>query len=237
MTGKHQAQNVGQGLFPARKQEPKNEQNTDENSDNGRDNPESDNGQNSSRFNRTVFDGEVKNDDLDGSKNGLDSGGNLPSLPMDRLADFRPIRPSGLVGFGVDETRSARLYVPANQASFDAGKYSLPHVQNEQENNQSATCAKSPEVEVIIGRLTGRELAKWAIENFAVDPIKSSKNRWKIRIRCRGTGCKHDHHLGLKTVSFMSDSVFKKLTRSESKYELWKKQTIAENAGALRKSD
>lgn len=131
-------------------------------------------------------------------------------------------------------TQSARIASPANQASFDAGNYSVPHVQNEQENNQSATCAKSPEVEEKPNRLTGRELTEWAIKNYAVDPIQSSKNRWKIRLRCRKTGCKHEDHLGLKTVSFMSDSAFKKLTRSERKYELWKKAILAENAATLR---
>ena len=133
--------------------------------------------------------------------------------------------------------QSARIASPANQASFDAGKLSLSHVQNEQENNQSATCAKSPEVEETPNRLTGRELAEWAMANYAVDPIQNSKNRWRIRLRCRKSGCQHSDHLHLKTISFMSDSVFKKLTRSERKYELWKKAVLAENAGTLRKSE
>jgi len=132
---------------------------------------------------------------------------------------------------------SARLTSPANQANFDAGKISLPHVQNDQEKQETATCAKSPEVEEKPNRLTGRELTEWAIKNYAVDPIQNSKNRWRIRLRCRKTGCKHEGHLGLKTVSFMSDSAYKKLTRSERKYELWKKAILAENAGALRQSD
>lgn len=133
--------------------------------------------------------------------------------------------------------QSARIASPANQASFDAGKLSLSHVQNEQENNQSATCDKPEPNTGKQSTSQSREAAALDLSIFCVDPIKSSANRWRIRIRCRKSGCKHSDHLHLKTISFMSDSAFKKLTRSERKYELWKKAILAENAGALRKSD
>jgi len=176
---------------------------------------------------------EVKNDQALESFTGSnsDNRGNNYSGQLGQINDSNPSDYFGLVA------PSARLTSPANQANFDNGDYPVPHVQNEQENNQSATCAKSPEVEEKPNRLTGRELTEWAIKNYAVDPIQSSKNRWKIRLRCRKTGCKHEGHLGLKTVSFMSDSVFKKLTRSERKYELWKKAILAENAAALRQGN
>lgn len=132
--------------------------------------------------------------------------------------------------------QSARIASPANQASFDAGNYPLPHVQNEQENNQFATCDKSEPNTGKQSTSQSREVTALDLSIFCVDPIKSSANRWRIRIRCRKPGCKHSDHLHLKTISFMSDSAFKKLTRSERKYELWKKATIAENARALRKS-
>jgi hypothetical protein len=126
--------------------------------------------------------------------------------------------------FDVDDSdsdrikESARLVSPANQASFDVGK--LPIV----------TCGK-------IEPSNSQERIKWAIDNYTVDPIQNSKNRWRIRLRCRKTGCKHEGHLGLKTVSFMSDSAFQKVSRGSKKYADWKKQIKAENAGALRKSD
>lgn len=132
---------------------------------------------------------------------------------------------------------SARLASPANQASFDAGNYPVPHVQNDQEKQETATCANSPQVEEKPNRLTGRELTEWAIKNYAVDPIQNSKNRWRIRLRCRKTGCKHEGHLGLKTVSFMSDSAFQKVSRGSKRYADWKKQIKAENAAALCQSN
>ena len=129
--------------------------------------------------------------------------------------------------------QSATLKTPASVASFDTAA----HVQKEHENSPSRTCADSPEAEEKPVAFSFSELPKWAMANFAVDPVQSSKNRWKIRVRCRKAGCKHEGHLKLKTVSFISDSAYKQITRSKRKYELWKKTILAENARALRKSD
>lgn len=175
---------------------------------------------------------EVKNaqtlESLTGSNS--DNRGNNHSGQFGQINDSNPSDYFGL------ETQSARIASPANQASFNAGNYSLPHVQNEQENNQFATCDKSEPNTGKQSTSQSREVTALDLSIFCVDPIKSSANRWRIRIRCRKPGCKHSDHLHLKTISFMSDSAFKKLTRSERKYELWKKATIAENARALRKS-
>lgn len=117
---------------------------------------------------------------------------------------------------------SARLSAPANQASFDA------------QSHVPVTCGKR---EVKTSNVNHLAEVNWAIENYTVDPIKNSKNMWRIRLRCRKTGCKHEDHLGLKTVSFMSDSAFQKVSRGSKKYADWKKQVKAENAGALRQGN
>ena len=101
----------------------------------------------------------------------------------------------------------------------------MPHVQKD----APRTCARPP--------LTHSELVAWAISNYAIDPIQNSKNRWRIRIRCRKVGCVHSDHIGLKTISFMDDSAYRRIARSKRKYADWKKQIKAENAGTLRKSD
>ena len=120
-------------------------------------------------------------------------------------------------------TQSARVNSPASIAAFDA----QAHV--------TATCADSPEESENKTTYTPSESSQWAMANYAIDPVQNSKNRWRIRIRCRKTGCKHSDHLRLKTITFMSDSAYKKLTRSKAKYELWKKSIIAENAISCRK--
>lgn len=106
-----------------------------------------------------------------------------------------------------------------------AGEVVLPHVTTE----QSATCGNPP--------LTHRDLITWAIGNYTVDPIQNSKNRWRIRIRCRKVGCVHSDHIGLKTISFVDDPVYRRIAKSERKYADWKKQIIAENATTLRQSN
>jgi len=220
----YQRRNMARNPIYSVGNEVNNDQNTNANPDSDGNPCDSRPDHNPGSSNRT--DDEVKNGrrmllqrKLDVSGNSLsnsgNSGFNLADSPAIQEAEIAP---------------SARLSAPANQASFDAADYHLPHVQNEQENQESATCANSPELEPKQDTLTGRELTEWAMENYAVDPIQNSKNRWRIRLRCRKTGCKHEGHLGLKTVSFMSDSAFKKLTKSGRKYELWKKSIIAENA-------
>lgn len=155
--------------------------------------------------------------------------------PQDELSSFcLPVNRTQPDSGSSELAQSARLSAPANAASFDAQDYGLPHVQNDQENNRSATCAESPKAEEKPTAYKISDLASWAIKNYAVDPVQNSKNRWRIRIRCRKAGCAHSDHLKLKTVSFMSDSAYRKLSRSKRKYELWKKATIAENARALR---
>jgi len=205
-----------------RKAEVKNEQNTNANPDNGRSGFESDNGQGSGRSNRENDEVKHEKTNAKAARNfgidGTDSGDNLRGLPAESFS-------------------AVRLALPVNQASFDAGKNNSPHVQNEQENNQSATCGEYEPNTRKQSTSQSREVAAFDLSIFCVDPIKSSANRWRIRIRCRKSGCKHSDHLHLKTISFMSDSAFKKLTGSKRKYELWKKATIAENAGALRKGN
>lgn len=86
---------------------------------------------------------EVKNDSLDGSKNRLHAGGNLSGFPLDRVDNLRPIQLGGLVGFRVNESPSARLASPANQANFDAGnatkKQAKDAAQMPQSNATNAT--------------------------------------------------------------------------------------------------
>lgn len=214
-----------------RKNEVKNDQNTNANPDPDGNSCDSRPGHNLGSYNRA--DDEVKNDQ---ALEGL-AGSNSDNRGNNYLGQLSQINNSDSSDcFGL-EAPSARLSAPANQASFDAGKLNPSHVQNDQEKQETATCANPPELEPKQDTLTGRQLTAWAIENYAVDPIQNSKNRWRIRLRCRKTGCKHEGHLGLKTVSFMSDSAFKKLTKSGRKYELWKKAIKAENAGTLRKSE
>ena len=132
---------------------------------------------------------------------------------------------------------SARLASPASKASFDAGNYQLPHVQNEPSDDQSATCGKPEPNTAKQSTSQSREVVAFNPSIFTVDVIKVSKNRWKIRIRCRKQNCEHSDHLKIKTVSLISDSVYRKLIRSKRKYELWKKAILAENARTLRKSN
>lgn len=120
-------------------------------------------------------------------------------------------------------------------AEFRAKNKPLPHVAETPENAESATCGKPPATLTDSTRLSAKELANWAMANFTVDPVKNSKNRWKIRIRCRKVGCDHSTHLNILTVSFMSDAAFGQASRGSKKYEQWKKQILAENARALRK--
>lgn len=133
---------------------------------------------------------------------------------------------------------SARLASRANQANFDAGKITLPHVQNEPSADQSATCGKPEPNTAKQSTSQSREVIAFNPSIFTVDVITASKNRWKIRIRCRKQNCEHSDHLKIKTVSLISDSVYKKLIRSKKRnYELWKKQILVENAPALRKGE
>jgi len=120
--------------------------------------------------------------------------------------------------------QSARI-ASSNQAGFNA------------ESHVTATCGKKEKAPNANNQLRGKELIEWALGNYTVDPVQNSKNRWKIRLRCRKTGCNHEGHLKIKTVSFMSDSGYKSAIRGSKKHASWKKQIIAENARALRKSD
>jgi len=121
-------------------------------------------------------------------------------------------------------TQSARI-ASSNQAGFDA------------KSHVTATCGKRDETPNANNQLRGKDLIDWALGNYTVDPVQNSKNRWKIRLRCRKVGCEHLDHLKIKTVSFMSDSGYKSAIRGSKKHASWKKQIIAENARALRKSD
>lgn len=111
------------------------------------------------------------------------------------------------------------------------------HVPNDTNNHLIRTCGSFPATETKLKQLAGKELTKWAIENYTVDPIKSSKNRWRIRLRCRKARCQHLDHSGLLTVSFMSDSAYRQVSRGKKKYEQWKKQIKAESARALWQGD
>lgn len=65
---------------------------------------------------------------------------------------------------------------------------------------------------------------------YAVDPIKISRNTWRIRIRCRRSKCKHEDHRSIFTVSLMSNSAFNSVRRNQKDYAPWKRSIIAENA-------
>lgn len=119
----------------------------------------------------------------------------------------------------------ARVNSPAQVAAFDT------------QSHVTATCGKKEETPIASNQLRGKDLIDWAIGNYTVDPVQNSKNRWKIRLRCRKVGCEHADHLKIKTVSFMSDSGYKSAIRGAKKHASWKKQIIAENARALRKSN
>lgn len=111
------------------------------------------------------------------------------------------------------------------------------HVSNDTDNHPIRTCGNFPATETKPKQLAGKELTNWAIENYTVDPIKSSKNRWRIRLRCRKVRCQHLDHSGLLTVSFMSDSAYRQVSRGKKKYEQWKRQIKAESARALWQGD
>lgn len=129
------------------------------------------------------------------------------------------------------------ISVSANPSEIHQENISAPHVREGIETGEPVTCGNVPAIETKPKQLAGKELARWAIENYTVDPVQNSKNRWRIRLRCRKVNCRHSDHAKLITVSFMSDSAFRQISRGKKKYERWKKQIKAENARALRQGD
>lgn len=107
----------------------------------------------------------------------------------------------------VEIAQSARINSPALQAGFDAGK---TPVLNDQ---------KTPVLNPVESKAEKEDTAKKEkADSVAIEPLKSSKHGWLIRVRLHSEPGKP-----AIPISYMSDADYKTLRRSKKRYEEFKR--------------